>query len=192
MVPTAPFASRAIISMVAFSTPRQAKTRAAAVMIRAARASFSARRRSRNDALTRATFRELEFMNMNSRYKANQPECQTRCVTSRLVTIMISIALAAIESDLRATDYGRLRPTGDSSRAAVWLVRSACCAARQGACPQLTKIPHRPSPRHDWHDRRRPGRELSRQQPARHLHRVAAGGRGTDDVCSQGACVSDR
>src|SRR3984957_21135454 len=84
MVPTATFAWRAIISIVAFSTPLRAKTRAAAVMIRAARASFSARRRSRtlSDALTRAVFRELRFMNMNSRYTANSPDCQTQGRTS--------------------------------------------------------------------------------------------------------------
>src|SRR5277367_1945093 len=80
MVPTATLASRAIISIVAFSTPRRAKTRAAAVVIRAARASFSARRRSRrsSEAFLRAPFRELKFMNMNSRYTAKPPNCQTR------------------------------------------------------------------------------------------------------------------
>src|ERR1700676_4249822 len=84
MVPTATFASRAIISIVAFSTPRRAKTRAAAVMIRAARASFSARRRSRtlSDVLTRAVFRELRFMNMNSRYTANSPYLSNASRTS--------------------------------------------------------------------------------------------------------------
>src|SRR5271154_387139 len=80
MVPTATLASRAIISIVAFSTPRRAKTRAAAVVIRAARASFSARRRSRrsSEAFLRAPFRELKFMNINSRYTAKPANCQTR------------------------------------------------------------------------------------------------------------------
>ena len=67
-------------------------------------------------------------------------------------------------------------------RADTWLVRSACGVALAGACAQLTKIPDRPSPCDDGHDRRRPDRERSRQQRARHVHRVAAGGRGTDDV----------
>src|ERR1700733_5313097 len=82
MVPTATLASCAIISIVAFSTPRRAKTRAAAVVMRTARASFSARRRSRrsSEAFLRAPFRELKFMNINSRYTAKPPKCQTQYV----------------------------------------------------------------------------------------------------------------
>ncbi len=98
----------------------------------------------------------------------------------------------------RPADHVRTRHQPASShrsiqlRSSAWMVRSACSVALAGACAQLTKTPHRPSPRHGRHDRRRPGHELSRQQPARHLHRMAAGGRGTDDVSAQGGCVSDR
>ena len=44
----------------------------------------------------------------------------------------------------------------------------------------------------DCDDRRRPDRELSRQQRARHLYRMAAGRRGTNDGSAQGRRVSDR
>ena len=87
---------------------------------------------------------------------------------------------------------GRLRRTGVPASSSAWMVRAAWSVALAGACAQLTKITHRLSPRLGCHDWRRRGRELSRQQPARHVHRVAAGGCGTDDVSAQSGDVSDR
>ena len=73
----------------------------------------------------------------------------------------------------------------------AWFDQIAALLARELA-PNSRKLRYCASHDHDCHDRRGPGRELSRQQRAGHLHRVAAGGRGTNDVHPQGMCVPDR